>query len=341
MLFAPTLLLVAIALGDPTVGGPPVDTELARTLLSDLGIRFSADYGKHFSVISDSADQSANIMRTADDVYQRVIEFAGRLELSTTRPGKKMTVVFFSKWEDYRRSGAASGFSVNENAPGFFDHKSGVCYGYDYANSSLMREKRAVLKTARAKFDADRDAGTLNSLTEEQIGQRLAAIVQMTNALFEHESLINQTVIRHELAHQSLANLGIQTPRMKDLRWLCEGLATQFESVSGINANRLADFRDIDWSDPKLTVRTLITDSKLLGPGAEQPSVSYAAAWGLVHYLINEKPREFAAFVRLFQQLPPDGTSPAESDKAAFEKCFGKPDAKFQLTWLEYMSALK
>jgi hypothetical protein len=341
MLFAPTLLLVTIALADPTVGGPPVDTELARTLLSELGSRFSADYGKNFCVISDSADQSENIMRTADDVYQRVIELAGRLELGTTRPAKKMTVVFFSKWEDYKRSGAASGFSVNENAPGFFDHKSGVCFGYDYANSSLMREKRTVLDTARARFNADRDAGILSNLNEEQLGQRLAAIVQMTNALFEHENLINQTVIRHELAHQSLTNLGIQTPRMKDLRWLCEGLATQFESVSGINANRLADFRDIDWSDPKLTVRTLITDSKLLGPGAEQPSVGYAAAWGLVHYLINEKPREFAAYVRLFQQPQTDGPSPADSDSAAFEKCFGRPDAKFQLAWLEYMSALK
>lgn len=341
MPFAPTLLLLTIALGNPTDGGPQVDTELARTLLSEFGSRFSADYGKHFSVISDSADQSANIMRTAEDVYQHVLELARRLELGTTRPDKKMTVVFFSQWEDYRRSGAASGFSVNENAPGFFDHKSGVCFGYDYANSSLMREKRAVLKTARAKLNADRDAGALNSMTEEQLGQRLAAIVQMSNALFEHENLINQTVIRHELAHQSLAHLGIQTPRMKDLRWLCEGLATQFEPDSGLNASRLADFRAIDWSDPKLTVRTLITDSKLLGPGAEQPSVGYAAAWGLVHYLINEKPREFAAYVRLLQQPPTDGSSPAESDRAAFEKCFGRPDAKFQLAWLEYMSALK
>lgn len=341
MLFAPTLLLITIALGDSTDGGPQVDTELARTLLSEFGSQFSADYGKHFSVISDSADQSANIMRTAEDVYQHVLVLARRLELGTTRPDKKMTVVFFSQWEDYRRSGAASGFSVNENAPGFFDHKSGVCFGYDYANSSLMREKRAVLKTARAKFNADRDAGAPNSMTEEQLGQRLAAIVQMSNALFEHENLINQTVIRHELAHQSLAHLGIQTPRMKNLRWLCEGLATQFESISGINANRLADFREIDWSDPKLTVQTLITDSKLLGPGAEQPSVGYAAAWGLVHYLINEKPREFAKYVQLLQQPAPDGSSAAESDRAAFEKCFGKPDAKFQLAWLEYMSALK
>ena len=334
------LILLLPGAGDSVADGPRVDTEAARRLLTEVGTEFSADYGTYFTVISD-AGASSRIKIIADGVFRQVELFAEGLEIKTTRPKVKMTVVYFGKWTDYERHGRAAGFAVNENAPGFYDHKSGICFIYDYADSTLMREKRAALKAATHTIEAASQKEAPTDAEREATARLIERTAQMRAELDRHETLINQTVIRHELAHQSLSHMGIQTPRIMHLRWLCEGLAMQFEPVGDVNTSRLADFRAIDWTDERLSARRLVNDSKLLGPGAEQLSVAYAAAWGMVHYLIHEKPKEFAEFVRILRQEPPRGVSMEDANRAAFINCFGEPDAKFQFAWLEFMSSLK
>lgn len=334
------LFLIIPGLGNSFADGPHVDTEEARRLLTELGTEFSADYGTYFTVISD-AGESSRIRTIADGVFGQVESFAQRLEIKTTRPKMKMTIVYFGTWADYERYGRAAGFAVNENAPGFYDHKSGVCFIYDYADSTLMREKRAALRAATHTIEAASQKGALTDTEREATAKLFERTAQMRAELDRHESLINQTVIRHELAHQSLSHLGIQTSRIMHLRWLCEGLAMQFEPTAGVNASRLADFRAIDWTDEKLSARRLVNDSKLLGPGAEQLSVAYAAAWGMVYYLIHERPKEFAEFIRILRQDAPGEVSVENANRAAFRKCFGEPDAKFQMTWLGYMANLR
>lgn len=341
MFLTSTLLMLTLASGEPLSGGPPVDTKLARSLIRELGSHYSADYSVFFAVISDaSTEKSSRIKSLADSVHLQIVEFARKLDLKMTPPDRKATVVFFSKWQDYARHGREAGFAVDENAPGFFDHQSGVCFVFDYANSSLMLRKRAEISAALAELKANSENKQPNSLSPEDVRKRFDAVRRMQVQLDEHERLINQTVIRHELAHQVLSRLGIQTGRMKDRRWICEGLAMQFEILDPINGSRLADFRAIDWGDDRLSIHNLVSDSKLLGPGATNAPAGYAAAWGLVYYLINERPKQFAAYLERLRDSTPAVGSMSDGDED-FIRCIGEPDAKFQLAWLEYMSALK
>lgn len=288
-----------------------------------LGPKFVVNTSGPFAIISDS--DVATVRETlamANDTRGRVEAFAQSLDLKPRLQAASMTVVLFEEWGGYEEFAKSRGFVVSEAVPGFFDEASNRCYLFNYSNAAIVRQKRGEMIAARAGLLPAADP----AMTAVQREQRMARIRKVEAQLEEHLQLISATVVRHEIAHQVLWNLGLQRADQARRRWLKEGLAMQFETADGVNKYRLADWKTIDWSAGSVALKDIVRDATRIGPGAANPQQAYAAAWGLVRYLVTVKPKEFGAYLR--------ATGSWEKSDAdclqGFEEAFGVLDAGFE-----------
>lgn len=310
--------------------------ESPRELVKSLGERFRQTSSEHFAIISDADAKSvADLMRTAESTFERVRGLARRLTIEPRKRADPMRVIYFDAWSDYESFARREAFVVQQTAPGFFDERGDRCVIFNFANAEIIRNKREELLLARAQMPPEslktepRDAAAQKSREE-----RLRRIRELEGQIDRGMDLIIATVIRHEIAHQVLFDLGLQRDDDHRRRWLKEGLAMQFETISAPNRYRLEDFRAINWSKPPLSIRSLVEDPRIIGPGAEKPQQAYAASWALCYYLIETQPREFAAYLH----SPPERE--AAGDLRAFEAAFGSLD-DLHRRWMDFMAGLK
>lgn len=330
--------------GEPVVRTPSIDpaTDETRQMLQELGSAFSAEQSAHFSIVSDAApDRVLPLRRLAESTFADVESFAKRMKLPTKPAEKKMIVLFFDAWESYEKYAERTGFRASEWVPGFFDQHTGRCIMFNYANSSLMRKKRADIESARERLG--REAGQeldTDKAMDARLRDRMRAIADMAQRLDEIEMQINQTVFRHELAHQVLFHIGLQRHEMKRRRWLQEGLATQFETPGALNEHRLADFLLIRWGAEEMSLRRLVTDAELLSSASAESAEVYAAAWGLVYYLIEKHPTDFSWYMATLASPNDEELEAGMDDVAIFERAFGPIDDAFEKRWRAYIQRL-
>jgi hypothetical protein len=150
-------------------------------------------------------------------------------------------------------------------------------------------------------------------------------------------------IVAHEGVHQILANAGIQQRMARWPMWICEGVPEYFcplkvssRLVQSRNGNMPT--RTLKWTDPgmvnDLRMYALLRTSSAGGNVAKElvtasqlDSDGYALAWGLVHYLVNERPSEFRAYLKDVSQCEP--LDPAQKALAGhvdplFVKHFGE-----------------
>lgn len=313
---------------------PPVELG-DRELLDKLGDTFTARVSARFTIISDvDATLVKQLAESAEATFARITAAARRLELDTNPSPSRSTVVFFDSWADYESFARERDFAVDERVPGFFDERSRRCYVFNFANSKAIRQRRQEILVARAEMIA---SGTRPESHDEPAQQarnaKLQRIREIEAALDQQMELINATVIRHEIAHQVLLALDIQSASDRTPRWLSEGLAMQFETLDQPNPFRLADFLALDSRKTPLGLNELIHDPKVIGPGATDPQRTYAAAWALVYYLIDAHPRAFATYLQ--------DVGKVASDERLFECAFAKPDAAFERKWRGYFQRFR
>jgi hypothetical protein len=270
-------------------------------------IRFDADSAK-----------ARSIGELAETVYDDVNRWATDLSLPVKQVIGSMRVELHADWDKYAAMAGRHGFVVNEMLPGFFDQQANRCITFDYANSKLIRQKRAEIEDAlrRAKEDAIANSPEVDRATKAEA--ELAA----------HEEMINQTVLRHEIAHQVLFNLGLEMGGPSRRRWLAEGLAMQFETWRPPNVYRLDDFLEAGKRADPISVRTLLTSPACIGPGAERLQDGYATAWALVHYLRERYPKELSGYLR--KTFATSSPSDERGELARFEEAFGALNVEFE-----------
>jgi len=294
-----------------------VDADRLDVLRGELGSGFRVLHTAHFSFVSDvPAGRVAALRSLVESTLRKALALTDRLEITTTAPDYKMLVVYFNDWPAYEAFARSAGLHVEERIPGMFDENANRCVAFHYANAARMQALRARIDAMPADDAAER----------------------ARQSVAEHERLINATVFRHEIAHLVLFNLGVQRIEDRDRRWLKEGLAMQFEPAEGpdvVNPWRLADLALWEAMSPPMTLRELVADPKLIGPGADHPQAAYAMAWALVHYLMAEKPRAFSAYLRTAPD--DDGAERVRRFKAAF----GPLDERFEARFRRFVETLR
>jgi len=317
----------------------PADRAGDAALIKELGRGFLDHHTPHFTIISDADPRRvARLGGHAEDTLADVFVFARRLGMTLRMPANKMTVVFFDQWTDYSRYTRRAGFRVDENVPGFYDDRSNRCLMFNYANATVIRQKRDELREALR--EQSRSEGADRSETEEaQREKKRRRVREIERQIEAYQRLISTTVVRHEIAHQVMANFGLQPRSVASFRWLREGLAMQFETRDGSNQHRLEDYLAAADRDAGQSLALLVSDPKWIGPGARDLGSRYAAAWLLVHYLVHKRPAEFASYLREGLAEKREGQS-TDGELARFEASFGPLDKAFEKDLREYARAL-
>ncbi len=335
-------LLVALgfdsALASPVAvpGVLPADAPAEESLVQRLGATFRRVHTAHFSIVTDAeAARSDPLGQTAEQTLADVAEFAKRLSLPAQPPSAKMIVVFFDRWADYVKHATEAGFSVDQTMPGFFAERLNRSLLFNHADGDLIRAKRRELEAARQNLGG---AGGIDP-AENNLAARGRRIAELERQLRSYEELIARTVIRHEVAHQILANFRLQPADTKRFRWLREGLAMQFESPAGqTNLHRLHDFLGGSGDSAVHWLRDLAADPAYVGPGSPDLPVRYARAWALVGYLVDQRPEQFAKFLRSTGASSENGN--VRASLALFEEAFGPVDDAFQRAVVDHARRL-
>jgi hypothetical protein len=320
----------------------PTDEVALQGLLRELKGRFRTHGTDHFVIITDARPgELSDFGKAAEATYRRAQELAARLAIPMRPVRFKLPLLIYGEWEDYVAAARRAGLDADKGMPGFFDESRGLCVLFDYFNLPFLRELEARLDAIKERMNStDAMADGEQGSAKEDCDRRRAETRQIEADLALCESMINQTVVRHEIAHQVIWSLGILRPG-EDRLWLKEGLAMQFECGGSFrdNGHRLADFF-VDPSHADLAhIRMMVGDPRLLSPGADRLPEAYAAAGVLVYHLIEHKPVTFTRYMR----AAPTTSAPADRPAriADFEAVFGPLDEKFELEFRASIDTLK
>jgi hypothetical protein len=138
--------------------------------------------------------------------------------------------------------------------------------------------------------------------------------------------------IIHEATHQLAFNCGLQTRYADIPLWVSEGQAIYFESpdlgskrgwrnIGAVNQVRNNGFRKYLRTRPRDSLRTLITsDTRFKGLAAPD---AYAEAWALNYFLIRNRSKEYAQYIRLLSEKKPMIYDSPEERLQLFCQVFG------------------
>jgi hypothetical protein len=284
-----------------------------------LGPRFGATYTPHFTILSDCGTEKAIALgELGERVLERILRFAPKLGLDAAPPRHRMAVLYFDDWREYETRARAAGIANAAIAPGYFDERSRRCVMGEYSNSPPVLARRREIEASRRRIERQAAEG-------DDVREASRRILIREAQIKVGEENIHRTVFRHELAHQVLAEYGLErgTPRLRT--WLHEGLAMQFETDDMPNGFRRLDYLQAPRGSRSVPMREVVADARVLAPDHDDSAQAYASAWALVYFLCETRPRALGAFLQ----------GPTESGQAAgalaeFEAQFGALDGEFE-----------
>lgn len=167
------------------------------------------------------------------------------------------------------------------------------------------------------------------------------------------------STIIHEGTHQLMFNTGLQTRLADTPYWLNEGIAMFFETPDfkkkqgwngpgKTNFDRLTDILRYAKDRPADSLETLITSDKRLQAGGLVSAYAYAESWAMIHFLINQKPEKFTAYLKHLAEKKRDvivdpnfETNRPKARINDFKKYFGEDLSKLDAEFLVYVKTLK
>jgi len=160
----------------------------------------------------------------------------------------------------------------------------------------------------------------------------------------------NMATIIHEATHQTAFNTGLHSRYAPQPKWLVEGLATMFEAPGvwdsrnhgrfrdRVNRTRMLEFLEYAKTlrQPNSLAQFIATDDAYY----QRPATAYGEGWALVFYLIETRPREFAAYVRTVAARSAEEGYTAEERLRDFQEAFGSDFDQMEAYFLRYITDL-
>ncbi|QDU73132.1 hypothetical protein Pan97_00990 [Bremerella volcania] len=160
----------------------------------------------------------------------------------------------------------------------------------------------------------------------------------------------NMATIIHEATHQTAFNTGVHSRYAQQPKWLVEGLATMFEAPGVWDSRNHGSFRDrvnktrmLEFLEYARTHRSANSLAQFIATDDayyKRPATAYGEGWALVFYLIETRPREFAAYVRTVAARSAEEGYTAQQRLRDFQDAFGSDFAQMEAYFLRYISDL-
>lgn len=234
---------------------------------------------------------------------------------------ERLECVLFNNHADYdayarqrdRIQNPATGgyYSQLSNRVCFFNNQTSPVFRQQLAQvtqlKATVQQLQAQTSIARERGEIARARQLQNQLTLTQ--RQLAAVERQFNAVSAYNN-IAQTY--HEAAHQLAFNSGLQQRGVAYPFWVSEGLATCFETISPAapfgpthdNPHRRQTLTKAFNARQNVPIDQLIS---LTNPDRDDPDhlgVLYAQAWGLFHFLYNQRNAQLRGYLAALARRP-------------------------------------
>lgn len=289
--------------------------QVAHALLSELPDGFEIHRTAHFVICYRTSREYAQWCGSLfERLYKGFVNYWSRRGLVLHEPRFPLPAIVFGDRESYVQFARGELGEGAREIVGYYSLKTNRVTMYDLTGSSALR-----------------GAGRRGSSAE----------INLLLSQPEAEGLV--ATIVHEATHQLAFNTGMQA-RFADIpAWVSEGLAVYFEKpdlksakgwsgIGGVHGDRLDQFREYLAVRPAESLTSLIVnDQRIRTPRTAVPA--YAEAWALNYFLLQQRSKDYVAYLKVLQQKPPmvwdDPTTRLKEFRAAFGPDMQKLDTDF------------
>ena len=267
-----------------------------------------------------SVEQMVNQLQ---DLYTQVVEWMAPLITVSSRRDDIQLLIFSdaAEYTAYMRRYAP----ILEGSGGFYHMAKDQLVVLHQRDADWVAQGREEInQTAekqRGQLKTGNDYRRLSQWKKDSQGRLLTQALEAT-----------RNTIRHEGAHQLLFTLGVQNPLQNGHGWVCEGLATFFETVKpgGINLSRRNELKAAE------ACGQLIPLSRLLALTRCETSLEYAEAWALTCLLMQPEYRTgFFAYLDGLRNHPAPSFGDPEAELCRFLSC---SPVELERRWQTFLS---
>ena len=240
--------------------------------------------------------------------------------LRRTAPGAPLIVVIFSDRSRYEEYAARDLGAATDRVVGYYNMLSNRVTTFDLTGVDALRAQSQTQPRAQAT----------------------------STILARHEAVGLVATLIHEGTHQLAFNSGLHQRLAPVPLWVCEGVATYFESpdlasgrgwraIGMVNQPRREQFLKLagrGWLEP------LLRDDQ----GFRQPDAAtdaYARGWALTAYLIKTKKKEFVGYLQTLAAKSPCEADSEEQRIEEFSAAFGEPDAAMEQAVAAFVARMR
>ena len=305
---------------DSTPFVPLSQAELGEKLKSELPAGFEIHATKNYLICHNTSKAYA---QWCGSLFERLHlafnNFWSRKGFDLKKPEFPLVAVVFADKASYARYARGELGDAVDAIIGYYNFDTNRMTMYDLTGSEALRRP----------------------------GDRGSTAAQINTILQRPDAMRTVATIVHEATHQIAFNCGLQT-RCSDIPlWVSEGLAMYFETpdlqsatgwrgIGALNHARLNMFRDYVTRRPAGSLKSLIMDdSRIRDP--KTAGDSYAEAWALNYFLVNQRPKQYLEYFKLLALKQPQVQDEPETRLQEFQQIFGENLQQLDAEFVRYM----
>ena len=280
---------------------------------------------KHFMALSTAgAADSEYRLHNCETIHALFFDHFRKRGFEARTPTDKMMVAIFDTQDGLD---AYMGQKIPSSVSGLYQRDKNRLVVYDYGTNRAFASSvaRAAVGMRGGSSDLERERNR----------------VDFGRAVRDRRDDTNISTVMHEVAHQLSFNCGLLNRTGDVPVWLAEGLAVYCEStikgawqgIGEANPGRAGVLR----TGPFIPLRDLIQGDDWIRKAtrAEQVVLGYSQSWALFRMLMDERPKQLKAYLRLIH----DRRTP-DHRLTDFGTAFGGDLAKLEKRYQAYMRDL-
>ncbi len=327
------------------------DSEPFRDAQKSLPPRFQILETRRFIIFSDT---DSGWTRTQADRLERThhqfLRFTRRLGLDPEPLRHKLVCVLFDRRDDYQAFARQHDDVADPWIAGYYSPQHDRIVFYNVKSNPSVTRARIKLGEMRDRVAAvSRDAKAAARRGDREIAQSLLELNDQYREHIDHElerveefsERVSVATTIHEAVHMLCFHTRVQSPRVQYPLWICEGLATAFETTQPRQAFgpdfeypiRRERFTELLDQNNLLDLKRLVT---ITGVTLDEDKTDrvYHQSYALLTWMQRFRKKELAQYFRLMQDEPP-GAPTAERHLELFEQAFGDVN-RLQRVWLRH-----
>jgi hypothetical protein len=331
--------------GQRTLGNSSDTRKLARELLAPEFIEYQS---KRFIVFTDrGGDVASRQLSLLERTHHQYLRFCQRLSLRPLPLEHKLVCILFSTAANFQHFGKEYDQVTDLQISGYYSPKHDWIVFYHAGGSQDAIRAHQDLNQLRAEIDDLGEQASQAALDGHHDDAQLirSAARRSRVQIDQHRQQMNMyaeqrdtATIIHEAIHQLLFHTEVQSRTIQYPLWICEGLATSFETDTAQNAfgpdcdyaPRRRRFEELLASNSLLSVSELVS---LEAVPHNKSDAMYQQSYALTTWLCRHRKIQMRAYLTELSTISANSL-PANHIKL-FEAHFGETQS-LERTWLNY-----